>query len=80
MKHPSLMGLYLRYEENEVLWIRSQEPTYVMPYNCKILKICKKTLYDCSLVIVMDNDQLGMDQVSIQPLDPRGQCYKTFCL
>jgi hypothetical protein len=36
----------------------------------------KKTLYDRSLVIVMDNDQLGMDQVSIQPLDPRGQCYK----
>ncbi len=35
-----------------------------------------KTLYDRSLVIVMDNDQLGMDQVSIQPLDPRGQCHK----
>jgi len=24
MKHSSLLGLFLRYEENEVLWIRSQ--------------------------------------------------------
>ncbi len=69
-KHSSLLDQFLSYEKNEVLWIRTQEPTLDGEYQTEKLGCDKPSSLFCPTVSDKEKLMYNNDTIS--------WCHKTF--